>query len=732
MGLCQSADGSLKRGGAGGDGDGGDRPCPTVFELERIVDAKRGAAKRLHVNLVNIEFRSGLFEVYRVGCGSGGDGDDDDDADADDDDSGAGCGGGSGSGGGAGSVAGGGEHVDLMAVIGSHGGAGALLAAPGVEAGRKKTNVGGEGIFVVTHKCTGRAYGAREVAVPASRSAREVDELWKAFDAQAALDHPNICRLQEIFCSEGRYYVVTDLCSGGNVMERLAAEGRTSYEEHEAATLVGKLAGALSHCHAEGVIHGNLRVESCHFEDTGRWADIKIVDAGLNRPPPAMPMSLSRAPGASGSTTTTWGGSAHSSNGLKRRRKAGWYMPPEVRSAGGTCTEAGDMWMLGVLAWLILTGPLPQPGMSQESAWAGIMVGKPPFKGEGWAGRSPQAVDFVSRLLQKDVGKRMTMAEALEHPWLRSKRAPSFSAANSAAGNENDGLLLSPRICSSLHAFKESCVMRRLGLRLVGRTLEASKLFPVKEAFHVLDPYGKGYITEDALAKGLRASSLLPLVTSSFSSSSSSRERKINGAAPAGDMSFNSTATPSPSHTGTPHARADNQAASQAPFPDSAETEGSVASGMQGRSNSARAVHELFEAMDPEGAGRVGFSTFLAACLAGKSADEVGARVAFSWLDRRRKGAINSADMKLFTGEVLQLRDIEDAFTDAHDALDLMSIINAGPVGSAVREMEARRSAASGAAGGFTYAEFYRLLAAAPPPPSSHRHSDGGGKNKVP
>lgn len=75
-------------------------------------------------------------------------------------------------------------------------------------------------------------------------------------------------------------------------------------------------------------------------------------------------------------------------------------MPPEVRSGGGACTEAGDMWMLGALAWLILTGPLPQPGMSQEAAWASIMVGKPSFKGEGWAGRSAEAVDFVSRLLQ--------------------------------------------------------------------------------------------------------------------------------------------------------------------------------------------------------------------------------------------------------------------------------------------------------------------------------------------
>lgn len=42
-------------------------------------------------------------------------------------------------------------------------------------------------------------------------------------------------------------------------------------------------------------------------------------------------------------------------------------------------------------------------------------------------------------------------------------------------------------------------------------------------------------------------------------------------------------------------------------------------------------------------------------------------------------------------------------------------MLDAGPVGAAVREMEARKSAASGAAGGFTYSEFYRLLAAVPP-----------------
>eukprot|EP00903_Cladosiphon_okamuranus_P018338 g16870.t1 len=632
MGMCHSTDDPLGGAASGVDGE----PCPTVFELERIIEERREAAVNLHVNLVNIEFRRSLFEVY---CRRTLE---DDDGEVDASGSDGSGGGGSGGDGGIADEA----PVDTMAIVGNS----AAAAAGGAR--QKSESMTGEEVFVATHKCTGRAYAVREVAVPASRSAHEVDDMWRGFDAQAALDHPNICRLQEVFCSEGRYFVVTDLCSGGDLMARLAAQGRSSYEEAEAADILRKITGALSHCHSEGIIHGNLRMESCVFENKEQWADIKIVDVGLQPHLTARP--LSRSSVASGRDSVGIGGStrsarlsidlSRSSSNSKRGLKTSWYMPPEVRSGVSACTEAGDMWMLGALAWLVLAGPLPQPGMSVEAAWTSIMVGKPSFKGGGWAARSPQAADFVTHLLQKDASLRMTAAEALEHPWLRAK------AEAPAAGG---GGLLSPTICASLHAFKESCVMRRLGLRLVGRTLDAARLVPAKKAFLLLDPSGKGYITEDALAKGL------------------------HGFCP-------------PTET--------------------AEAVGEEAAGA-----SDKTAHALFEALDPEGSGRVVFSAFLAACLAGRPADEAGARVAFSWLDRRRKDAISSGDMKLYTGQVLSRQDLEDAFADAHDSLDAMSMCaSAGPVGTALREMEARKSAASGAAGGFTYAELYRLLASVP------------------
>lgn len=86
---------------------------------------------------------------------------------------------------------------------------------------------------------------------------------------------------------------------------------------------------------------------------------------------------------------------------------------------------------------------------------------------------------------------------------------------------------------------------------------------------------------------------------------------------------------------------------------------------------------------------------------------------------------------------MVKQEELEEAFADAHDALDLMSEVDAGPVAAAVREMEARKSAASGAAGGFTYSEFYRLLATVPTPPlartnATNNASIGDGFTTIP
>lgn len=147
MGLCQSA--GLP--GKGGVVDDGSEACPTVFELERTLEKRRGAATRLHVNLVNQEFRRGFFEVYRRGYaeegGGGGGGDEGGDGEED----GEVCiGGGEDSG-----PSSGNHQLDSIAIAGNPSAAAAAAAAVSASAAaaRKKKPDGVEsGSFVATHK----------------------------------------------------------------------------------------------------------------------------------------------------------------------------------------------------------------------------------------------------------------------------------------------------------------------------------------------------------------------------------------------------------------------------------------------------------------------------------------------------------------------------------------------------------------------------------------------------
>ncbi|CAM9418020.1 unnamed protein product, partial [Laminaria digitata] len=318
----------------------------------------------------------------------------------------------------------------------------------------------------------------------------------------------------------------------------------------------------------------------------------------------------------------------------------------------------------------------------------------------------------------------MTATQALDHPWLK-------------AGGPVDDARVDTAVAASLHAFKDSCVMRRLGLQLVGRTLEAAKLLPAKQAFRILDPDGKGYITEDDLVEGLGRVPPPPLPFSTTSDSNTNNTSDYaNGNSAAGatvegadntNKSSTSSSTADPTSTSTSKPTSTSTSTSDPtsttstsdptstwnPTPTSSSSSSST---LTPAATAAAVAREVFRSMDPEGFGRIGFSMFLGACLAGRSADEAGAREAFGWLDRRQKGAIRAADVKLLTGEVLTLHEVEQAFAEGHDVLDLMSEADAGPIGAAVREMEARKSAASGATGGFTYTEFYRLLSAVPDP----------------
>ena len=80
---------------------------------------------------------------------------------------------------------------------------------------------------------------------------------------------------------------------------------------------------------------------------------------------------------------------------------------------------ASDMWSLGVLAYILISGVSPFLGKTTDETYLNITEGKGvSFAAPVWAGVSHYAKNWIGRLVVKDVKKRMTVAEALADPWL--------------------------------------------------------------------------------------------------------------------------------------------------------------------------------------------------------------------------------------------------------------------------------------------------------------------------
>ena len=84
----------------------------------------------------------------------------------------------------------------------------------------------------------------------------------------------------------------------------------------------------------------------------------------------------------------------------------------EVATVFSKCVIA-DMWSIGVTAYILLCGSRPFWARTESGIFRAVLKAYPGFDETPWPSLSPDAVDFVKRLLNKDYRKRLTAAQAL-------------------------------------------------------------------------------------------------------------------------------------------------------------------------------------------------------------------------------------------------------------------------------------------------------------------------------
>jgi len=81
------------------------------------------------------------------------------------------------------------------------------------------------------------------------------------------MDHPNILKLYEFFQDHKRYFLVTELCNGGELFERISNE--QYFSEQDAANIIKQVLSAINYCHSRNIVHRDLKPENLLLDKDG-------------------------------------------------------------------------------------------------------------------------------------------------------------------------------------------------------------------------------------------------------------------------------------------------------------------------------------------------------------------------------------------------------------------------------------------------------------------------------
>lgn len=231
--------------------------------------------------------------------------------------------------------------------------------------------------------------------------------------------HENVIRLYDVFCVDNELFIITELGRGGDLFHLLTTHPKHGVTESYAAKTVAQMLSSVAFLHMRNICHRDLKLENWVLE-SGKdvWSPLKLIDFGL---------------------------STHFTPGQRLSRVVGssYYVAPEVLKK--SYSEACDLWSLGVIVYMLLSGAPPFYGKNDEAIKASIVQGEYTFPHELFRDVSDEAMAFVSTLLSYNIEYRYTADQALSHPWLSSncdpevlQRAKDGASGAGAAGNISD------------------------------------------------------------------------------------------------------------------------------------------------------------------------------------------------------------------------------------------------------------------------------------------------------
>ncbi|KAK7867026.1 hypothetical protein R5R35_005669 [Gryllus longicercus] len=252
------------------------------------------------------------------------------------------------------------------------------------------------GKFAAVRKCTHRETGVEYAAKFIRKRRRAMDQradiLHEVAVLTAAAGSSRIVTLHEVYETATEMALILELAAGGELQHVLDVQ--EGLEELQAARFMKQILQGLGFLHNHNIAHLDLKPQNLLLTGNYPDCDVKLCDFGISRV---------------------------IQNGVEVREILGTpdYVAPEVLSYE-PISLATDIWSVGVLAYVLVSGFSPFGGDSKQETFLNISKCKLDFPEELFQNVSKEAQDFIRATLHIDPRKRPSIENCLSHPWMCS------------------------------------------------------------------------------------------------------------------------------------------------------------------------------------------------------------------------------------------------------------------------------------------------------------------------
>jgi len=206
------------------------------------------------------------------------------------------------------------------------------------------------------------------------------------------IKHPNIIGLKDYFEDKKFMYLVTEYCSGGDLITFLEKNPKIS--EKTAAKIVRKIAEGIRYLNIFGIIHRDIKPENILFSEDNDIKSLKIIDLGVCK-------------------TLTYGQMASEPIGTNG------YISPEIYMHQEYSFKT-DVWSLGIILYLLITqGILPFDNENMDNKVIGkkVIYLQQEYPDEYFGKCSKSLMNLLDKMLEKNMEKRIDINSLLKDNW---------------------------------------------------------------------------------------------------------------------------------------------------------------------------------------------------------------------------------------------------------------------------------------------------------------------------